>query len=149
MKTSGPSRVLALPWRERWWLAQSLVLLPLTALALRFVAMRHLRRVIERPRRRKREADFARADRLAHMVAAASEYGPYRATCLPQSLVLQWLLRRDGMRGQLKYGVRKVSDEMTAHCWVEIDGRPLIDSPDVRRQFSVLEPFPPASRGAR
>ena len=149
MKTNGPSRLLELPWRERWWLAQSLVLLPLTALALRFVALRRLRSVTERPRLRKRDVDFARADRLAHMVAAAAQYGPYRATCLPQSLVLQWLLRRDGMRGQLKYGVRKVDDAMAAHCWVEIDGRPLIDSPESRRQFTVLEQFPPAPRGAR
>jgi hypothetical protein len=76
------------------------------------------------------------------MVAAAAEYGPYRASCLPQALVLQWLLRRDGIRGELRYGVKKLNHAVTAHCWVELEGEPLIDSPVVHRHFAVLEPSP-------
>jgi hypothetical protein len=144
-----PATFRKLPWRERWWLAQSLVLLPVTALALRVVPLRRLRVVFDRPRSKRRDNDVTRATRIAHMVAAAAEYGPYRATCLPQSLVLQLLLRNDGMRGELKYGVRKVDDTVAAHCWVELDGAPLIDSPDVHRRFAVLEPSAPAARWVR
>jgi hypothetical protein len=148
--THGPARILELPWRERRWLGVSLLMLPATALALRVVAVRHLSSLIARPRSHRREPpDRARAERIAHMVAAAAHYGPYRASCLPQSLVLQWLLRRDGMRGELRYGVRKIDARVTAHCWVELDGEPLIDSPEVRRQFTVLEPSTAASRWGR
>jgi len=138
--TANAVSFLALPWRERWLLAQAMVLLPATALALRFVPLRHLRSIIDRPRTTRRAHDKARADRIAHMVAAAAAHGPYRATCLPQSIVLQWLLRRDGMRGELRYGVRQVDGTVTRHCWVELDGEPLIDSAAVRRKFAVLEP---------
>ena len=127
-----------LSWRERWHFAQAVVLLPLTAAALRFVPLRRWRGVIDRPRPRRRPHDKARADRIAHMVAAAAAYGPYRASCLPQSLVLQWLLRRDGMRGELRFGVRRIGGDLTAHCWIELDGEPLIDSGEVRRHFAVL-----------
>ena len=130
-----------LSWFERRLFVESLVLLPAAELALRFVPLRRLRAVNDRPRSFRREpADRARAERIAHMVAAAAEYGLYRASCLPQSFVLQYMLRRDGMRGELRYGVRKANGSVAAHCWVEVDGAPLIDSPKVHRHFGVLAP---------
>jgi hypothetical protein len=130
-----------LSWFERRLLLESLLLLPASELALRFVPLRNLRLVNDRPRPFRREpVDRARAERIAHMVAAAAEYGPYHATCLPQSFVLQFLLRRDGMRGEMRYGVKKIDGVMAAHCWIEIDGAPLIDSPQVHRHFAVLQP---------
>jgi hypothetical protein len=137
------ARFADLSWRERWWLTQALVLLPAAAIAVRVVPLRTLSAQLDR--RSKREPKAAPADRIAHMVAAAAHYGPYRASCLPQSLVLLWLLRRQRLRGQLRFGVKQVNGTMTAHCWVELDGEPLIDSPIVSSAFSALEP-PVASR---
>lgn len=137
----------SLTWFERRVFLASIALLPLTQLALRCVAFRALRAITDRPRSFRREPpDRARAVRIAHMVAAAADCGPYAATCLPQSLVLQWMLRRDGMRGELRWGVKTVTGGVAAHCWIELDGAPLIDSPAVHRHFAVLEP---ASRWGR
>jgi len=145
----SPATFGELPWRERWLLIQSALLLPLTAAALRVVPLRHLHHVVDRPSVHPRRTDMAWANRIAHMVAAAAAFGPYRASCLPQSLVLKFLLRRDGMRGELTYGVRRVDGHVTAHCWIELDGKPLIDSPEVRRRFAVLQPTSAASRWSR
>jgi len=121
-------------------LAESLVLLPMAALALRVAPQWTLRRVNDRLRRGHNEApDRGRADRIAHMVAAAAQYGPYSASCLPQAVVLQILLHRAGLRGELRYGVKKLHGELQAHCWIELDGEPLIDSPLVAEQFAILE----------
>lgn len=137
--TGNATAFVALSWKERWLFAQALLLLPVVALAVRCVPFRHLRAIVDRPSPNLK-SDRARGDRIAHMVAAAAAYGPYRAMCVPQSLVLQWLLRRHGIRGELRYGVKKVDAEINAHCWVELDGQPLIDSPDVHRHYAVLEP---------
>lgn len=147
--TVTPASFGKLPWRERWLLMQAVLLLPLTAAALRVVPLRYLHQVVDRQSRYPRATDMSRANRIAHMIAAAAEFGPYRASCLPQSLVLQFLLRRAGMRGEMKYGVRRVDGHVTAHCWIELGGQPLIDSPEVRRQFAVLEPTSAASRWGR
>lgn len=141
--TASAAALGRLTWFERRMLAESLLLLPMTSLALRWLPLRIIRVVTDRPRRWRREPiDRARADRIAHMVAAAAQHGPYRASCLPQSLVLQFLLRRDGMRGELRYGVRKIDDAVQAHCWIELNGEPLIDSPQVHRHYAVLERSP-------
>lgn len=128
----------ALPWRERRLLATAMAYLPLTALALKVMPFGKLRAIVDRQPKAPIHHDRQRADRIAHMVAAAAEYGPYRATCVPQSLVLQWLLRRRGMRGEVRYGARRIDGTMTTHCWVELDGEPLIDSADVRNHFAEL-----------
>lgn len=142
----GPRRILELSWRERWWFARALVLLPIAALAARWVPLGRLTAFID-AYKTTAAADPAVVDRIAHMVAAAGVFGPYRATCLPQSLVLQWLLGREGIDTRLRYGVRRVAGRLTAHCWVEFGDRPLIDSVAVRQHFDVLEPAAAPVRG--
>lgn len=69
----------------------------------------------------------------------AGRHGPYRAKCLPQSLTLWWLLRRQGIESQLRFGARKNARRMEAHAWVEFEGTPLNDSADVGERFKPFE----------
>ena len=62
-------------------------------------------------------------------VEAASRRIPM-ASCLTQSLALQFLLTRSGRSSKLHIGVKK--DQLTgfqAHAWVEIAGNPLLSTP--------------------
>lgn len=81
------------------------------------------------PRRRPLRVVAARPDvrRLTWAVRVASHVVP-RATCLTQSLALQWLLFHFGYESIVQVGVRNVNGEFAAHAWVEHDGRPLVDS---------------------
>lgn len=45
--------------------------------------------------------------------------------CLPQSLALQALLRRQGLSAELRIGVRRADGKLQAHAWVEHAGSPL------------------------
>lgn len=146
--TGRLGKFAALTWHERRLFMVAALMLPMTALALRAFPNRTLTFF---EARRPRHPALARlsADRIAHMVAAAAHYGPYRATCLPQSLVLRYVLQRAGLAGELRYGIRKKDGRVDAHCWIELDGRPLIDSPDVHRLFAVLEPSAAAAQWRR
>lgn len=73
------------------------------------------------------------------MVQAAARHGAYRATCLPQSLTLWWLLRRQGIKSDLRFGARKEAGRMEAHAWVELDGIPLNETLDVDQRFQPFE----------
>jgi hypothetical protein len=129
--------------REWRILTSSLVMLPATAIGLRLFSLGRVRGFFERGAAPvagggQREP----AEQVAHMVAAAAHYSPYKATCLPQSIVLQWQLRRLGIHSELRFGVRGEGGAIEAHSWVEHQGVPLIDSPAVRERFTEL-------RGAR
>jgi len=123
--------------REYGLLAAALIVLPLTVLRLRLAGFsrRPGSPVADLPPRAG-EAEVVRA--TAHMVAAAAHV--YRASCMPQSITLQWLLRRQGIATRLCVGVRKDDGMLAAHAWVEHRGQPLIDSPAVHDRFAVLEP---------
>lgn len=109
-----------------------LALLPAIGVALRVLGFRRTRVLLEHASRPPAIAPSdnasemsAIAQRIARLVAIASRHGPYRATCLRQSLALWWLLRRRGMGVELRIGVRKDGPELRAHAWVEHEGRPL------------------------
>ena len=140
-------RFIGLSARERLLLSQSLVLLPLAAAALSVMGLGRYQRLLERFSRGSK-ADVAgdgrglrdRVCKTARLVEAAGRYGPYRAKCLPKSLTLWWLLRRQGIESQLRFGARKNARRMEAHAWVEFEGTPLNDSTDVGERFKPFEP---------
>ena len=57
----------------------------------------------------------------------AARHSPLHTTCLHRSLVLWWLLHRQGIESALRIGVRKQAGQWQAHAWVEYEGIPLHD----------------------
>jgi hypothetical protein len=70
-------------------------------------------------------SDPLEAERIARAIAIAGRHGLVKAECLPQSLLLMFILRRRGLSPALKFGVRKSGAIVDAHCWIELDGRAL------------------------
>lgn len=65
----------------------------------------------------------------AQRVALAAAFYPRRARCLEQSLALFVLLRRRGVRAELRLGVQP--RPFYAHAWVEVGGRPISEAEDL------------------
>jgi hypothetical protein len=68
------------------------------------------------------------ARRLARVTERIARLWPLGSRCLQRSLVLLWLLKRRGVGGQLRIGVRRNDDSLVAHAWIEIGGRPVNDT---------------------
>ena len=73
---------------------------------------------------------------LGEAVNIAARHLPFPATCLTRSLLLGWLLRRRGVHSKLCIGVRLTHGALEAHAWVECEGVPVNDRPDVSAQFA-------------
>ena len=140
------TKLRALSARERRLLAQSLLLLPVSGLALRLVSLSRWQAILSgfAPRQAsvaeaRREAPLDLAGTVARMVRAAAVRGPYRAPCLPRAVTVWWLLRRVGLESDIRFGVRRPGGRFEAHAWVECRGRDLDDWPDGGRPFARLE----------
>lgn len=72
----------------------------------------------------------------AEAVNIAARHSPFPATCLSRSLLLSWLLRRRNVASKLCIGVRLTHGALEAHAWVECDGVPVNDLPDIAAQFA-------------
>jgi hypothetical protein len=134
----------ALTGAERILLVYIVLLLPLVGLGLKLLGYRRVRdtlawwvpRSAVSSRGPGPGSDQDVAERLSRLVSIAANRGPYRANCLRQSLVLWWLLRRRGISGELRFGVRKEGEGVQAHAWVELDGFPLNDAAGVSAAYA-------------
>lgn len=89
------------------------------------------------------------AELTARMVRTAVRYSIGHPTCLEESLVLWWLLGRQGIAAELRIGVRKCGENFEAHAWVECEGSTL-NRPEARHEhyaafdaaFSSMPPGP-------
>jgi transglutaminase superfamily protein len=126
---------------ERQLFIQSLLLLPLSGLALRLISFKRLQSFLTRLAPANQSSnEMAQHARITNaVVQAAARHGVYSATCLPQSLTLWWLLKRQGIESDLRFGARKEAGRMEAHAWVELSGIPLNETLDVEQRFKPFE----------
>jgi hypothetical protein len=121
-----------------WWL------LPALAAWLRLRGMRAVRASLRQRTGRPRGGLTAPA--LARAVDAAASFQPAGGSCLPRSVLLEWLLRRAGIPCTLRIGARRTGSQLEAHAWVECDGRPLNDTADVASRFPAFPELPAGGR---
>ncbi len=134
------------PSKDRTLILQAAVFLPLTHVALRMIGFRRWKELIENvllasSPSRNIPASFVReaSGRAVRAVRSVEVHGPVRSSCLERSLTLWWLLRREGIAGELHVGARKQSNHFEAHAWVELDGQVLNDDDDVHQHYARFD----------
>jgi len=130
----------ALSGREQKVLLASLVLLPLFWLGLRLVGLQSFQAWLDRsPIARRAPLNQPEAAALGVAVNRAANHVFGTVTCLTRSLLLRWLLRRYGTASDLRIGVRFDDGELLAHAWVEQDGIPINDRPEVVARYAAFD----------
>ena len=139
------AKLRTLTGAERRLLVVSCAATPLVAGAVSLLGFRRAHAVMARWSRPVRtpfpagEAAWARALSAARVVSIATGRGPVRASCLRRSLLLWWLLRREGIETSLRVGVNRDGGSLSAHAWVEYLGRPINDVEDIAARFPAFE----------
>lgn len=137
-----------LPAGDRLTLLALMALQPALSLSLR---LRGYKRTLEwvnarslhRQPRDATPSELVEAERLAQLANIAGRRGPLETTCLRQALAVHGLLRRRGLRPDLKLGVGRLTGQAAdMHAWVELDGVPLAQ-PQLRH--SAFQPAASAS----
>lgn len=140
------TRFLAMPGRQKRVLMMAALVIPLFRLALGTLGYARLCRMIDRPvagpepQMGERElAVFASCVNQATTVTIGTD------NCLTRSLVLKWMLMRRGMATDLRIGVRTDRGTLSAHAWVEKNGKPINDRSDIGDDFAVFDQPVPLS----
>lgn len=136
-------KYLALPGRERAFLLQAALLLVAVAAMLRLRGLAATLRLLRRrlpapvPPDRISRARIDETRRTAELVRIAARRVPMNTTCLRQSVLLWWLLRRRRLPAVLRLGVAR-AEGFQAHAWIEIGGIVINDTERVAQRFAVL-----------
>lgn len=115
-------KFLNLTMSDRLLLIRALFWLGAIRLGLKLLPFQTLRRLLARmaqPTGRLQAVEKPSVDNVAWAVMVASHYIP-GARCLAQALATQVLLERRGYPTQLRIGFTR---QMSAHAWVECEGR--------------------------
>jgi hypothetical protein len=115
-----------------------------TRMGLRFAGLRRCRSVLLRLAPRKtwnasEEAKIAVAQKIARIQDGVSRRLIWHASCLEQSLVLWWQLRRSGIAAEMRIGVRKQAGRFEAHAWVELGNVILNDFGEAHVHFAPFD----------
>ena len=81
----------------------------------------------------------ARLEMTCRMVRAAEHYSFVQVTCLEESLLLWYLLQRQGIAVAIRIGVRKPTGKFEAHAWVEHDGIALNQAEEHHRHYHPFD----------
>ncbi len=133
-------RLRRLTATEAWAFVRAWLVLLTADLGLRLLPFQRLERWLAPPLRA--ASGIVPKDTLMPSLgwatAAAARHHLYPMRCLPRALCLRWLLGRHGIPVELRIGVERRRGEMRAHAWVERDGCPVGDGPDVADRWGPL-----------
>jgi hypothetical protein len=123
---------------------QTLALLPLVSLSLRWSGFRATQGALQKTIRDplpEQNLDLVgrRIARTAHTVNAADRHGLIHPSCLAKSLALWWLLGRQGIASHLRLGIRKEKENFEAHAWVEREGTALNEPDEHHRHYAAFD----------
>lgn len=144
-------RFRALGPNARGLFLRAAVLLPLVSLSLRLRGFRSTQATLQKQLTRSGSIRYdppapgkaAHTALIARMVRAAAYRNLGTATCLERSLVLWWLLGRQGIVSSVRIGTRKTGLKFEAHAWVECDGMALNEPEEVHEHYAAFdEAFP-------
>jgi Transglutaminase-like superfamily len=141
------ARFRSLPSSDRTLFLIALLAIALVRVGLRMSSFRRVRRSLTRIVRPTRSPDPTpgEVDRIGWAVRSAARFVP-GATCLPQALAAEAILRRRGHPADVRLGVKRGDDGVEAHAWVESYGRVIVGDGDLDR-FEPLEASGPARPG--
>lgn len=124
---------------DRALVIRAMFLLPIVATSLKTVGVRRTQSWLTRnflsPTVPLTEQTRANVRRAAQMVAVACRRSPLHGSCLPRTIVLWSLLRRQGIATDVRIGTRSSHGEFQAHAWLEWNGEVLNDTAEVATQY--------------
>jgi transglutaminase superfamily protein len=134
------------PPEDRGLILRAALILPLTEIGLRLFGFRRWKGLIEKfslpprlPASLPAGAQRETALRAVRAVRSVELHGPANPNCLERSMTLWWLLRRNGVEGELHLGARKQSGRFEAHAWVELCGQVLYDVAEVHQHYARFD----------
>jgi hypothetical protein len=102
--------------------------------------------VLSPPRRKAQSVTFpaVEAERILRCVESSQQVGSplVRRGCLTRGITLYWFLHRAGADVSLCFGLGRVGEGLTGHCWLIRDGQPYLEDDNRGPCFEPIYQIP-------
>lgn len=82
------------------------------------------------------------ATSLHESIRLASRLLPFPCECVPRSMVLRDMLRKNGIASNIKIGVKTVNLDLHSHAWVEVYGEAIGEKDGLKSSFKTIDKVP-------
>lgn len=126
---------------ERATVLRAAFVITATSMGLRILGFRRWKNLLERalpvatPVKLSNPALLSQAQQLTRWHSAAARHLLLSTNCLEQAMSLYFLLRRQGLPAELRFGARKDAARLEAHAWVVCLGVALNEDLGEHRHF--------------
>ncbi len=144
MKTTQWHKLRSLSPSEVWFLVKAAATVVGFDLAFRLFSSKTCLALFERKAASDRKQKGVDPQRMAWLVDVADRYAPGKSSCLRQTAALAWLLRRRGVATNLRIGVAREGDKLTAHSWLESGDGKVFGLSDLDQYTPLSSPTLPA-----
>ena len=129
---------ISFPASSKWMFIKIAVLVPLVEFSIKTLRFKRTLRLLRRftgSTTKKCEHELSLINRHRNQFYLYQRQFPNLGKCLARSLVLWLLLDRQGIRTELKFGVKKEGDNLLAHAWIEYKGEALVSEWELGEDF--------------
>lgn len=129
----------ALPISTKWNFLKIAVLVPLVEISIRTIKFKKTYRVLKALTGRTPappKDDISVIRRYRNVFYLHRRAIPYLGKCLSQSLTLWFLLERQGISAELKFGVKKEKNDLIAHAWIEYKGEAFMSESEMEENYT-------------
>ncbi len=119
MKASRWHKLRSLSFSEVWFLMQAAAAVVGFDVAFKLFSSKTCLALFGRKGSARGRRQGVNLQRMAWLVDVADRYAPGRSSCLRQTAALAWLLRRRGVVTNMRIGVAREGNKLTAHSWLE------------------------------
>lgn len=141
------SRSLRLRPGEWFLLAQMSVMLSALLILQRFLPLPRLMALYD-PEPAESPRPKVEPRRLVTLVTALVRITLRDRFCMKRSILIFHFLQKWGYDARIYFGVVKEANELQGHAWVELDGKPMAERGDPRKQYAVTYSYPVESNAS-
>ena len=130
--------------KHRFTKLQFRLLIPIAIVSLKWIGVQLTMDLFCHPKKFKRNKaidNITGARMILRALKQTVEETSINGNCLSRSIVLQRLLRNNGISSEIKIGVAKMKNKFKAHAWVEHQGIPLNAGKKVRTRYTTVEGY--------
>ena len=135
-------QIRSLSYPNKWLLLQGLFLSCLLRLSFKLINFKKTIAILSRFKRKgaalQVESTGHDVGLYRHLIILSYSFTPV-INCLSISTAYWWLMKKNGIVTDLKFGMRTEQEKLLAHAWLEYEGKSLTADVQVEKKYTVFK----------
>jgi hypothetical protein len=132
------AQFLRLPLSCKWIFIKAVALAFLIRMSLRVVKYGSIVRILMKFKAGEKSPETPELKMYRSLIILSYRFPGWFINCLSIGTAFWFLMKRKGIKTELRFGMRKEHDKLHAHAWLEVKGTPLTLDRNIKEKYSAF-----------